>query len=203
MLTTTRTVRRRLDLERPVAPGVLARCVEIALQAPSGSDRQTWHFVVVTDADRRAGLAAIYRAALAERRRLRPAHPAAGGPHARMTASVDHLAANLERVPALVVPCIDGRYETEPLPVQAAAWGSILPAVWSFMLACRTFGLGTAWTTLHLDREREVADLLGIPADSVTQAALIPVAHVVGGPLRPAPRRPVDDVLHWDAWPQR
>lgn len=197
VLTTTRAVRRRLELERPVDPGVLRRCVEIALQAPTASGRQSWHFVVVTDADRRAELAEVYCAALADRQAGQP--PADDSPAATaMRSSVAHLADNLHRVPALVVPCVDGRIEALPLARQAAAWASILPAVWSFILAARAHGLGSVLTTVHLDREAQAADILGIPRE-VTQAGLVPVAHT-SGRFRAARRRPVDDVLHWDGW---
>jgi nitroreductase len=99
-----------------------------------------------------------------------------------------------------VIPCVEGRCDGAPLADQATSFGSILPAVWSFMLAARSRGLGTAWTTVHLEKEREVAELLGIPYDDVTQVALIPVAHTLGTDFKPASRRPVDAVTHWDTW---
>lgn len=199
VLTTTRAVRRRLELDRPVEPGLIRRCIEIALQAPSASDRQSWHFVVVTDPERRAALAEVYRDAFAARR-AEPSPPGGNAPLSRRTgASVMHLVEHLHRVPALVVPCVDSRIETMPLAHQAAGWASILPAVWSFMLAGRAHGLGTVLTTVHLDREAEAAAILGIPRDEVTQAGLVAVGHT-SGQFRPAARRPVDDVVHWDGW---
>lgn len=199
VLTTTRAVRRRLELDRPVDPDLLRRCIEIALQAPSASDRQSWHFVVVTDPDRRAALADVYREAFAARQA--PSRPGGGTAPLppRMGASVMHLVEHLHRVPALVVPCVDARIEGLPLAHQAAGWASILPAVWSFMLAARTHGLGTVLTTVHLEREAEAAAILGIPRDEVTQAGLVAVAHT-SGRFRPAARRPVDQVVHWDGW---
>jgi nitroreductase len=118
----------------------------------------------------------------------------------KVWSGLDHLDANLHRVPALVVPCITGRTDAAPVPEQAGTWGSVLPAVWSFMLAARMHGLGTCWTTANLPVEREVADLLGIPHAEVMQAALIPLAHTIGTDFRPASRVAVDEVLHWDRW---
>ena len=212
VLTTTRAVRRRLDLERPVAPELLRACLEPALQAPSGGNDQGWHFVVVTDPGLRAAVAdAFRRGAFEYAGRQKPRRDPAAGPgrrfsdqeraaRKRVMASAAYLFEHLHEVPALVIPCVEGRFEDAPPVDQATAFGSILPAVWSFMLAARSRGLGTSWTTAHLMVEEEVADLLGIPFASVTQVALIPVAHTVGDDFGPAPRRPLDDVLHWDRW---
>lgn len=212
LLTTTRSVRKRLDLDRPVELSLVKECLEIALQAPSGSNAQGWHFVVVTDPAKRRGLAEIYRKAWDVYRTMPFAahHVHADDPsmkevQERVVASGQHLADHLERVPVHVIPCVAGRFEAVPPPMsvlaQASAYGSILPATWSFMLAARARGLGTAWTTLHLWHEAEAAALLGIPHESVTQCALIPVAHVLGGArFRPAPRKPLDGVLHVDGW---
>jgi nitroreductase len=114
--------------------------------------------------------------------------------------SAGYLFEHLHEVPALVIACIEGRFDGAPLVVQATTFGSILPAVWSFMLAARTRGLGTSWTTVHLAREAEAAEILGIPYDDVTQVALIPVAHTIGNEFKPATRRPLEAVAHWDAW---
>ena len=77
---------------------------------------------------------------------------------------------------------------------------SIVPATWSFMLAARARGLGTCWTTFHLAHEREAAELLGIPYEAATQAALIPVAYTKGTDFKPGPRKPLGEVIHWDRW---
>lgn len=205
-LTTTRAVRRRLDLDRPVDPELLRACIDIALQAPSGGNDQGWHFVVVTDPATRGALAELFREAAIEyaqrpkpprRRTLSDDERAA---RRRVMGSAGYLFDHLHEVPALVVPCIEGRPEGTPLVDQAILFGSILPAVWSFMLAARARGLGTSWTTAHLVREDDAAALLGIPRDEVTQVALIPVAHTVGADFRAAPRRGVDEVTHWDHW---
>ena len=194
LLSTTRAVRRRLDLSRPVADELLEECVRLAVQAPTSTNTQNWHFVVVTDEARRAALAELY---------LRSWIPYNGGspPEGAATASgSSYLAAHLHEVPAHVIPCISGR--PEGLAPADLAWfyGSIIQAGWSFQLAARARGLGSVWTTHHLDYEREAADVLGIPFGEVTQVALIPVAHTIGTDFKPAKRNPLDTVLHWEAW---
>lgn len=204
LLTTTRAVRKRLDLSRPVDPALLTECVELATQAPTGRNRQRWEFVFVTDPERRAAVADLYRLGLT--------HPTEPVPHdgvdrsatpgqVRMAESAQHLFEHLHEVPVLLVPCVHVVRETSPSVVaQANAWGSIIPAVWSFMLAARSRGLGTAWTTAHLQHERRVAEVLAIPYETVMQTALIPVAHTIGTDFRPAPRAELDGVVHWDTW---
>jgi nitroreductase len=208
VLTTTRAVRRRLDLDRPVDPALVRECLTVALQAPTGGNNQGWHFVVVTDPSTRSAVADVFRRgaiAYAERRD-RPSPPGRARTEAeraarrRVMASAGYLFEHLHRVPVLVIPCIEGRAEAGALVDQATAFGSILPAVWSFMLAARARGLGTSWTTVHLEAEVETAALLGIPWEAVTQVALVPVAHTVGADFRPAARRPLDEVVHWDRW---
>ncbi|HYO86017.1 MAG TPA: nitroreductase family protein [Dermatophilaceae bacterium] len=168
LLTTTRTVRKRLDLTRPVPMELVRECLEIALQAPSGSNRQHWEWVVVTDADRRAAIGDYYRRAL-ETYQASPGYPGKqpfddperGAVQQRVGDSSSYLGAHMGEVPVLVIPCL--RYPRSGLPAgnQAGMWGSILPAAWSYCLAARARGLGTAWTTLHLQYEKEVAELLG------------------------------------------
>ncbi|HLU54382.1 MAG TPA: nitroreductase family protein [Pseudonocardia sp.] len=205
LLTTTRAVRHRLDLDRPVDPALLRRCVEIALQAPSGRNEQGWNFVIVTEPERRAALAELWRRGLGQgdssmsEAALRRAYRTPGSME-KVWSGLRHLGANLHRAPALVVPCIEGRTDGLGADRQASRWASLLPAVWSFMLAARLHGLGTVWTTGNMAVEREVAELLGIPYDSVMQAAVIPVAHTIGTEFTPAPRVPVDEVLHWNKW---
>lgn len=206
VLTTTRSVRRRLDLERPVALETVKECLEIALQAPSGSNAQRWQFVVVTDPERRAAVGELYRRACAA---YLDSPGAAGSLYAgdperakvqqRVHASVAHLGELMGRVPVLVIPCLQLPGRTLPEGNQAGLWGSLLPAAWSYMLAARTRGLATAWTTLHLTYEREVADILGLP-DDVHQGALIPTAHHTGTTFRPARRQPLGEVLHVNGW---
>jgi nitroreductase len=199
LLATTRAVRKRLDLTRPVERELVLECLALAEQAPSGSNRQPWHFVVVTDPDKRAALAELYRRGAAIYRAS--GQSAAGRPGMeRIAASSAYLAEHIQEVPVHVIPCIAWRPEGLPLFGQAALWGSILPAAWSFMLAARARGLGTCWTTFHLQFEAEAARILGIPHAEVTQAALIPVAHTIGTEFRPARRAPLETMVHWDAW---
>ena len=205
LLTTTRTVRKRLDLERPVDLALVEAALTDALQAPSGSNAQGWHFVVVTDPQVRAGLGELYGRAvedyLASERsaaRLHADDPLRAPVQQRVGESVAHLGRVMGSVPVLVVPCLRVPAGL-PSGSQAALWGSLHPAAWSYMLACRLRGLATAWTTLHLQFEREAAALLGLP-DDVHQGALIPTAHWTGDGFRPAARQPLAEVLHRDGW---
>jgi nitroreductase len=207
LLTTTRSVRKRLDLTRPVERDVILDCVRIAQQAPTASNMQNWHFVVVTEAAKRAALAELYRKAwdiyltlpVAAPNLLfsDPEHQAMQG---RVGTSAQYLTDHLHEVPVFVIPCFAGRVENEPVAMQAAMWGTIGPAAWSFMLAARARGLGTAWTTLHLVFEQEAASILGIPYAGITQACLFPVAYFKGTDFKPAWREPLDTILHWDSW---
>jgi nitroreductase len=208
LLSTTRAVRKRLDLTRPVEPELIRECVELAVQAPTGSNTQFWHFVIVTDAEKRKALGELYRLGMlaaygpdSENSKRPPLKdPQAARTQERIKDSSWYLAEHMGEVPVLVVPCIRGRVEGAANAAQAGTWGSILPAVWSFMLAARARGLGTAWTTLHLLHEKEAAEVLGIPYEKITQAALIPVAHTIGTDFKPGPRKSLEEVLHWDQW---
>lgn len=206
LLSTTRAVRRRLDLDRLVPRELIEECVDLATQAPTGRNRQRWHFVVVTDEDRRAAVADIFRRAL----RVAAGNPLTEqdvwrmnyhpGSTERVFDGLRHLTDNIHRVPAFVIPAIEGRTDDAPVAVQAGAWGSILPAVWSFMLAARARGLGTTWTTAQGPLERELAEVLGVPYDDVMLAAFIPLAYTIGTDFKPARRVPREHVLHWDRW---
>jgi nitroreductase len=200
LLSTTRAVRRRFDLTRPVEREVLEECLELAQQAPTASFAQNWHFVVVTDAGLRAALGELWRGVADSYVRRRAAAAAADPVLARLGAGVRFLAEHIHEVPVHVIPCVEGRTDGKPAAAQAARWASIIPAAWSFMLAARARGLGGVWTTFHLRHEREAAELLGIPYDRVMQAALIPVAYTVGTEFKPGPRRPLDTLVHWDRW---
>lgn len=208
VLTTTRAVRKRMDFDQPVPMAVLRDCLEIALQAPSGSNSQAWQFVVVTDAQKKKTIADLYLKAFndyeagpAQPTRQHLDDPSMAPTQARVLSSARYLADNLARVPAMLIPCCAGRPDTPGLPqgVIASIYGSILPAVWSFMLAARERGLGTCWTTLHLTYEKDVAALLGIP-DEYAQVALIPIAYTRGTDFQAAPRKDLDKVLHTDGW---
>jgi nitroreductase len=203
VLTTTRTVRKRLDYSRPVDGSLLEECVRIATQAPSGRNRQRWDLVFVGD-DRtkrevvRWWLAGL-RVALPGGHTTRDESPAGWQ---RIAASLDDLASRLHEAPWLVIPCVrvDSRAELDDVRGQAGAWGSVLPAFWSFMLAARERGLGTAWTTAHLSYEREVAQVLGLPYDTVVQCALSPIAYTSGTDFRQARRAAAESFVHWDRW---
>ncbi len=201
ILTTTRSVRRRLDLGRPVDPRVIEECLEIAVQAPTGGNISRYHFVVVTDPARRAGVAQYYRKVFFDEYLPRRAQVTPDFPERDrgFSDSATYLAEHLHEVPVLVIPCVEGRLEDKGPMVRAASYGNILPAAWSFMLALRARGLVAAWTTLHIRYEREVGALLGIP-ETVTQAALIPVAHSTGGDFHVARRVPARERTYWDSW---
>lgn len=208
LLTTTRAVRKRLDLTRPVADDLIRECVAAAMQAPSGSNRMTMQFVVVRDRDKRQAIGQIYRQCYERYRSLDGVYigsidkgsDRANAQQARSAASADHLAEHMGDAPALVIPCTGGRTDGLPGSLAAGMLGNVLPATWSFMLAARARGLGTCWTTLHLAREREVAEIVGIPYDEVQQVCLSPVAHTVGTDFRPADRPEPETIIHWDTW---
>jgi nitroreductase len=200
LLTTTRSVRKRLDLNRPVGRDVVLDCIRLAIQAPTASNAQDWRWLVITDADKRAAIAEIYRSVGADY--LAYSAKEASDPQTqRVYASALSLTDTLARVPVHVIPCLDNRIDNSNMLTAASAWASIIPAGWSFLLALRSRGLGSVWTTMHLAREQEVAELLGIPA-TVTQAALFPVAYTIGTDFRPARRPPAETVTYWDTWGQ-
>jgi nitroreductase len=198
LLSTTRAVRKRLDLTRPVEREVLEDCLRLAQQAPTAGYSQNWHFVVVTDAEKRAAIGEYWRQV------AYPYLQRGGGPREgqmlRIGEAVVHLAEHIQEVPVHVIPCVQGRFEGKSNPLVASVFGSIVPAAWSFMLAARSRGLGTVWTTFHLLHEREVAEVLGIPYDEVTQVALIPVAYSIGTDFKPGRRKPLESMVHWDSW---
>jgi nitroreductase len=197
LLTTTRAVRRRLDLDRPVPVSVIEECLTLAIQAPTGRDLETWRWLVISDPALRERIAELYRAG-------KPSSSISEGDSgvearlsdektARLAASTEYLARNLHRVPALVIPCVEA-------VGGAAGWApSIYPAVWSFMLALRSRGLGSVMTTVHLYHREETDELLGVPA-GFTQTCLVPVAYTLGTEFRPASRRPVREVAFGNHW---
>lgn len=212
LLSTTRAVRKRLDFDRPVSEEVLKECMEIAVQAPTGSNAQGWQFVFVTDPAKKEKIGDIYRQAFSLYRDMPAAihklHMDSGDKsqtdsQTRSASSADYLAENMGRAPALLIPCIAGRTdspETSNIIAQTGTLGSIIPAAWNFMLAARARGIGTAWTSLHLMQEKEVADIIGIPYDDYMQVALIPIAYTKGTSFKPAYRPPVESVMHINEW---
>ncbi len=201
LLSTTRSVRKRLDFERPVEREVLLECLQLAVQAPTASNRQTWRWMVVADPELKAKIADIYReAALPYLGSSLAAAQEGGDPQGRRVyESALYLAENFERAPAFVIPCIAEDLDEMDREGVIVALGSIVQAAWSFQLALRARGLGSTWTTLHLRNAQAVADLLGIP-DGVAQVSLIPVAYTKGANFKPAKRPPVTEITHWDHW---
>jgi nitroreductase len=209
LLTTTRAVRKRLDLTRPVEAEVIHECLSLAVQAPTPGGMQNWHFLVVTDPVQRSALAALYRKSAyapgGQEDILKQMIAAAADEkeavhQTQKAASARYLTEHLHEVPVCIVPCIQGRTKNLSAVEQASHWGGIWPATWSFMLAARSRGLGTVLTTLHLDFEQAAADVLGIPYEQVMQVGLIPVAYTLGTDFKPAARKPLESVLHWERW---
>lgn len=199
LLSTTRAVRRRLDLERPVERDVILDCIRLAVQAPTGSNQQTWRWLVITDPDKRAALAEAYNVAGKAYLSMAAENPDNDPQTRRVYESALALTDTLAQVPVHVIPCIEGRLDLRSNMGAASQYGSIIPAAWSFLLALRSRGLGSVWTTLHLFQEAETAKLLGIP-ENVTQIALFPVAYTKGTDFKPAERPPVEDITYWDSW---
>lgn len=206
LLTTTRSVRKRLDLTRDVPLDVVKRCLDIAIQAPTGSNSQTWKFVLIKDPDKRAKLAELYSRSF----EIYSKEQAAAAPKLessdprsqrlmKVVNSAVYLSQNMAKVPLFILTCLEGRVEKAEVLSQASFYGSILPATWSLMLALRAEGLGSAWTTLHLRYEEEAAKVLGIPM-SYTQACLLPVAYFTGEDFKPAKRVPVEKLTYLDSW---
>ncbi len=213
ILRTTRSVRLRLDLEKPVPDALIEEAIDVALQAPTGANSQTWRFMVVTNADLRAKVAAYYRKG-SERYLAGDTGLARTGVSVAQEYDADdlrqqrmdkviksavYLIENLHRVPVHIIACIEGRFDHEDVFTQASMWGSMLPAAWSLMLALRARGVASAWTTFTLMYEKEIGELLGIPPN-YTQAVLLPVAWLTGGDLRPAKRFPASQMTYWNRW---
>jgi nitroreductase len=198
LLTTTRSVRRRLDLTRPVDPAVIEECLELAVQAPQGGYGCRYHFMVVTDAAMRARLGDLYRQEFRvfyPPERLEASRQTVPGDVASWTALADHF----QDVPTLIVPCVEGRPEGLSTERLAGLYSNILPMAWSLMLALRSRGVGVAWTTIVLKHETEIATLLGIPAN-LTPAACLPVAYFTGDDFKPAKRVPARERTYWNGW---
>jgi nitroreductase len=201
LLTTTRAVRKRIDLARPVEPAVIEECLSIATQAPSGGNSQRWRWMIVADPDRKKVVAGWY--AQSFDRYIRPKRAALqpdDNRSRRMLESATYLADHMHEMPLLVIPCTLDQFGPDANSEQKASlYGGIFPAIWSFQLALRSRGLGSALTTLHLDYEREIGDALGVPA-TVTQVALLPVGYYTGDDFKAALRRPVGEIAYWDQW---
>ena len=207
VLTTTRAVRKRLDLSRPVEREVLMECAEIAFQAPTGSNRQGWHLLFVEDREKKAALAKCYADGfdpyVNQPGVEYPPGDTRGERQAFVRRSAVHLREVFHEVPVMLVPLMAGRPEGVDAFGQASMWGSVIPAVWSFMLAARERGLGTAWTTLHLPYEERAAEVLGIDPTQWTQVGLFPVAYTIGTDFKKAPRRDTEQLVSFDTFGER
>jgi nitroreductase len=209
LLSTTRAVRKRLDFAKPVAANLIRECVASAMQAPSGSNNMTMHFVVVQDEAKRAAIGEVYRQCYEIYRSMDGVYIGsidkgsddANAQQKRSATSADFLGENMGKAPVLVIGCAKGlRADGLPAMMASSIMGNILPAMWSFMLAARARGLGTAWTTVHLMQEQAVADILGIPFNEVQQVCLTPLAHTIGTDFKPAERAEPDTIISWDKW---
>lgn len=208
VLSTTRAVRKRIDFDRPVEESVLRECIDLAIQSPTGSNAQSWQWVLVTDPVKKERLGELYRRAFDVYEGMEGnAGNIYRGPdqerlaqHSRVMDSARYLADRMGQVPALLIPCLPMKLDGAPNVLAASMYGSIMPGVWSFMLAARERGLGTAWTSLHLMFEEEAAEILTIPFHEVTQVALITVGYASGTSFKPAKREPSDAHVRWDHW---
>ncbi len=196
-LSTTRAVRFRLDLERPVDQQIILDCIDIAEQAPSGGNQGSRRWLVVRDPELKARLAELYMSS-AGRWMVEARDKLVGTGHhnEKVMASAAHLAEHLAEVPVIVIPTIIGRHDDSGRP---GLFDSVIQSAWSFSVALRARGLGSAWTTAILNADDEIADLLGIPPE-MTQIAMLPVAWTKGTEFSTAPRYPARDVTYVDGF---
>ncbi|MCP3853568.1 MAG: nitroreductase family protein [Actinomycetia bacterium] len=199
LLSTTRAVRKRLDFDRDVPDDVLLECLQLAVQAPTGSNNQGWRWMVIRDTEKKEALAEMYRQAGGKYLAAAARDADTGTQTGRVIDSASFLAQNFGKVPVMVIPMIIGRLPDSSAGSAAGFMGSIIPAMWSFQLALRSRGLGSCLTTIHLARENEAAKLLGIP-DHMTQAGLLPVAYTKGTDFKPAIRPPVEEITYLDTY---
>ena len=208
LLSTTRAVRKRLDFARDVPDDLVRECVDLAMQSPSGSNSMTMQFLVVRDPDKRAAIGEVYRQCYSIYSGMDGIYigsidkgdAAANAQQQRSASSADYLGQHMGEAPVLIIPCTAGRVDGQPGMVAAAMMANVMPAMWSLMLAARARGLGTCWTSVHLMQEQAVAEIVGIPFDSVQQVALCPLAYTTGTDFKPAARPPADSIIHWDTW---
>ena len=200
LLSTTRAVRRRLDLDRPVERETLLECIRLSQQAPTASNTQKWRWMVVMDAEKRKALGEIYGRGKQFIAQARAQIDAGDAQTQRVYDSAEWLLDHIGDAPALVIPCLEGRLpEGAPNGMAASVYGSIYPAMWSFQLALRSRGLGSTLTTIHLFFEKDVAALLNMPED-VMQVALLPVAYTKGTDFKIAKRPPPEEITSFDTW---
>jgi nitroreductase len=198
LLTTTKQVRKRLDLARPVPRELLLECIDIASHAPMGGNQERNRWMIIDDPAVKAEIAPLYQSI--GRPYLAAGGENAEGRQARVVESAAFLVDHVAEVPAWVLAMrLDRLPEGAPNADVAGYHGSVAPGVWSFQLAARARGLGSAWTTFHLFHEEQVATILGIPS-TVTQIALLPVAYFTGDSFTPAPRRPASEITYANRW---
>jgi nitroreductase len=203
VLATTRSVRKRLDFDKTVSRDVVLECLELAIQAPTGSNSQGWQWMFVDDPSKKLALRDIYKHHFDEyatQTRTWAAGDLRNDQAPKVRDSASYLAENFHRAPVVLIPLIEGRLEGLTVARGASQWGSLLPAVWSFMLALRERGLGSAWTTLHLQGERDAAEVLGIPYEQFSQGGMFPIAYTIGTDFKPAKRLGLDGIIHWNEW---
>jgi nitroreductase len=200
LLSTTRAVRRRLDLERPVEREVILDCIRLSQQAPTASNTQQWRWMVVMDPAKRKAIGEIYGRGKQFIDQAKAQVPSDDAQTHRVYDSAGWLLDHMGEAPALVIPCLQGRLpEGAPNGMAAATYGSIFPAMWSFQLALRSRGLGSTLTTISLFFEADVAKVLNMP-DDVMQVALLPVAYTKGTDFKVATRQPPEEITHFDQW---
>lgn len=200
ILKTTRSVRKRLDLNRPVDKDVVKECLEIALQAPTGSNIQGWKWLIVTDTNKKAKIGDFYkRSFIAYSKGASIPNPNIQDQNQQKKVynSASYLADHMGEVPMMIFACIEGR--TSNSSIAAGLYGSIIPAAWSLMIALRSRGIGASWTTLHLAYEKECNEILGIP-DNITTAVMLPVAYFTGETFKEAKRVPAKELTYWESW---
>jgi nitroreductase len=209
LLSTTRAVRKRLDFSRAVPDELIRECVSVAMQSPSGSNNMTMQFVIVKDPAKRKAIGDVYKQCYSIYqsmdgvyiRSIDKGEADANAQQQRSADSADYLGEHMGDAPALVIACNMGvRADGTPGMMTSSLMGNVLPAMWSFMLAARARGLGTAWTTVHLMMEQQVADILGIPFETVQQVCLSPLAFTKGTDFKAAARPSADSIIHWDKW---
>ena len=190
VLSSARSVRRKLDFERPIEPGILLDCIDIATQAPLGLGGESWRFIVVTEEHSKQRIAEVYRNVMGTLQ---------SDLSLQVKPTQQSLMDRLHEMPALVFVCYNGAVPEAELAGQVGLFGSVLPAAWSLMLALRARGIGATWTSLLASRQAEVAEILDIP-DGVMQMVMLPVGYLKQATLRRANRKPPQQVTYWERY---
>ena len=196
LLTTTRAVRKRLDLEREVSDKLIFECIDLAEQAPTGGNDASRRWMVIRDQDTKNELGRLYAEVGTLFINARGRLDGTGHPKERVVSSGAYLVENFSKAPVLVMCAIWGIHDNSGQP---GLFDSAIPSAWSFNLALRSRGLGTAYATMLNNKSNEVVELLGIPS-GVTTLVCFPVAYTIGHDFSPAPRRPASDITYFDQW---